>query len=224
MIDDKKNKQNVEEGSNAFAQNLNQVNEQKKVELTEEQRLKRAVETGKLFEDKEDLIKARAERERKKKLEVVELQSGAKFTIGEIERIVTAAPSPYAPLFSYGESDYFKELYRMYYPDRNYKEWPKPFYVSVLFKELIYDRFDKAVFTALDIHNPIIASKKCRERKLFQHLNDVGQQEELQFRDDVVNIAKTITTDGDSYSFRKKMWELHKVPYQLDFFKEQKAN
>lgn len=219
MIDNKKNNQNEEENINASDQKRNQVNEQKNVELTEEQRRQRAFETGKLFEDKEDLIKARAEREKKKKQEVIELQSGDKFTIGEIERIVIAAPLPYAPLFSYDESNYFKELYKVYYPDRDYKEYPKPYYVSVLFKELIYNRFDKVVFAALDFHNPIIAGKKCRERKLFQHLNEAGQSEIITFRDQTTKVLETCKVD-QTYEFRKKLYELHKVPYQLDIFKE----
>jgi hypothetical protein len=221
MKNNEENNQNEEEDNNAPGPNLNQATGNKRVELTEEQRRERASIVGKLFEDKEDLIKARAEREKKKREEIIELQSGARFTIDEVMRIVSVDPRPYDPLFPYSV-DFFKQLYRLYYPDRDYKEYPKPYYFHVLFKQLIYDRFDKSVYTALDYLNPLIKGK-CRVRKLFQHLNPVGQTEEVQFRDDVIKVAKTIPNDGDSYSFRKKMWEIHKVPYQLDAFKEKKA-
>lgn len=219
MIDSKENNSNDIESESALGQIPNHSVGKKSVELTEEQRRNRALEVGKLFEEKAGLIKTRAERERQKKEVVVELQSGAKFTVGEIERIVVSTPLPYTPLFSYSESDYFKELYKVYYPDRDYKEYPKPYYVSVLFKELIYNRFEKVVFTALDFHNPIIASKKCRERKLFQHLNEVGQGEVVMFRNQATAVLKTCQKN-QAYEFRKKLYELHKVPYQLDFFKE----
>lgn len=90
--------------------------EQKKPELSEEEKLDRLALAGMLLEGKEDLIKARAEREKKRKNEIVELQSGAKYTIGEIERIVCKDPQPYAPLFPYS-NPYLKELYRLYYPE-----------------------------------------------------------------------------------------------------------
>ena len=122
MVNDEKN-QNEEADNNTLGHNnpragTNQLNEQEKREFTEEQRQKRAIETGKIFEDKGDLIKARAEREKRKKEEIVELQSGARFTIGEIERIVSIEPQPYDPLFPYW-IPYFKQTYRLYYPERS---------------------------------------------------------------------------------------------------------
>ena len=110
-------------------------------------------------------------------------------------------------------------IFRAWPPERDYKEYPKPFYCSRLLKELIYDRFDKSVYIAIDSLNPLVKGR-CRERRIFQHLKAVGRSEAEQFRDDVINVAETITNDGDWYAFRKKMWELHKVPYQLNFFKE----
>lgn len=219
MIDNEKNNQNEEEAINPSDQSNNQVNEQKNVELTEEQRRQRALEVGKLFEDKEDLIKARAEREKKKKEEVVELQSGLRFTIGEIERIISPDPQPYDPLYSY-EYPYFKELYRVYYPDRDYKEYPKPYYVGKLFNELIYDsRFDKTILPRLNVLNPLITGK--RKRKHFQHFNPEGRKECEQYRDQTTDVLKE-SPNGQPYEFRKKLYEKYKVPFQLDFFEEKK--
>ncbi|RIV19401.1 hypothetical protein DYU11_25200 [Fibrisoma montanum] len=212
---DNENDPNEDEDINSSSDNNNQVNEQKNVELTEEQRRQRAIEVGKLFEDKEDLIKARAEREKKKREDIIELQSGVKFTIAEVERIVTVEPQPYCPLFPYDEP-FYKELYRLYYPDRDYKEYPKPHYVGKLTKELIYNRFEKSVFIALDHLNPLIKGR-CRARRLFQHLNGDGQADVVRFRDNTIEVAQPIP-DGESYAFRKKMWEIHKVPYQLKIF------
>ena len=217
MLDNKNSDE--EEKNNSSGQNSIQVNEQKNVELTEEQRRQRAHEVGKLFEDKKDLIQARAEREKKKKLEVVELRSGVKFTIGEIERIISPDPYPYDPLYSY-DHDYFKELYRVYYPDRDYKEYPKPYYVGTLFNELIYDsRFDKTILPKLNDLNPLITGK--RKRKHFQHFNPEGRKECEEYRDQTTDVLKE-SPEGQPYEFRKKLYEKYKVPYQLDFFKEKK--
>jgi hypothetical protein len=217
MNTDEKN--NLKEGDNQkpVGQDFDQTNEQKHVELTEEQRQERLALSGMLLENKEDLIKARAEREKQKKQEIVELHSGKAFTVGEIERLVSVEPRPYAPMFPYCEP-YFKELYRVYYPDRDYKEYPKPYYVSVLFRELIYGRFDKIILPTLDKLNPLV-SGKYRARKLFQHLNSTGQAELIDFRDETTKVLEKTGT-GDPYGFRKKMYEDHKVPYQLDVFKE----
>ncbi|GAB3334065.1 hypothetical protein GCM10027299_42070 [Larkinella ripae] len=202
-------------------QDISQPNVSKHVELTEEQRLQRAFETGKLFEEKAGLIKTRAEREKQKKEEIVELQSGLRFTVGEIERIISLDPQPYDPLYSY-EYSYFKELYRVYYPDRDYKEYPKPFYVGKLFNELIYDsRFDKTILPKLNILNPLITGK--RKRKHFQHFNPEGRKECEQYRDQTTDVLKE-SPEGQPYEFRKKLYEKYKVPYQLDFFKEQKKS
>ena len=221
MIDNEENYPNEDENNNSSGRNSSQVDEQKNIELSEEQRRQRALEVGKLFEDKADLISARAEREKKKKQEVVELQSGLKFTIGEIERIISSDPQPYDPLYSY-EYPYFKELYRVYYPDRNYKEYPKPYYVGTLFNELIYDsRFDKAILPTLNALNPLITGK--RKRKHFQHFNPEGRKDCEQYRDQTTDVLKE-SPEGQPYEFRKKLYEKYKVPYQLDFFKEKKED
>ena len=219
MENNEENDKNEEDKNKPLGYDIDQTHEQKNVELTEEQRRQRILETGRLFEDKEDLIKARAEREKKKKEEVVELQSGFQFTIGEIERLISPEPQPYDPLFSY-EYPYFKELYRIYYPDRDYKEYPKPYYVGKLFNELIYDsRFDKVILPSLNVLNPLITGK--RKRKHFQHFNPAGRKDCEQYRDETTNVLEDCQ-DGQSYEFRQKLYEKYKVPYQLDFFKEKK--
>lgn len=197
---------------------LDQAKEPKRVELTEEQRHQRALEAGMLFEQKEGLIKTRAEREKKKKEELVELR-GVLLTTDELQRLVTVDPLPYAPMFPYTNS-YFKELYRIYYPDRDYKEYPKPQYVATLFKEIIYGRFDKTILPALDALNPLI-NGRYRKRKLFQYLSGDGQGELVIYRDETV-IVMADSPSGQPYEFRKKLYEKHKVPYQMevDFLKK----
>ncbi len=193
---------------------LNEKIAQRPVEISEADKQGRLALEGLLVGRKEDLINAQVEREKKRKLLIVELHSGAKFTIGEVERLVVFKPYPYDPLFPYSHS-YFKELYNIYYPKRDYKEYPKPYYMSVLFKELIYWRFDRSVFLAIDAINPLI-TRKHRAKKIFQYLTPEGRVEAEVFRNQATEIAATCAT-GNKYEFRKKLWESHKVPYQLQF-------
>lgn len=218
MISSEENEQNKKGKNGVSGQNINQVNEPKHVELTKEQRFQRAFETGRLFEEKKGLIKARAEREEQKKHELVELR-GTILTVGEVQRLVSVDPSPYKPEFSYSESAYFKELYRQYYPERDYKEYPKPWYMSQLFRDLIYGRFDRTILPTLDKLNPMLSGTNARKRKLFQHLNTAGKDELRQYRDETVKVAESCP-DGQPYEFRKRLYVAYGVPYQLDFFEK----
>jgi hypothetical protein len=216
MKETDKNNLSDEDKKVALGLKAKQTNERKHVELTDEQRKKRALEVGLLFESRDDLIEARAEREKRKKQEIIELQSGVKFTIGEVERIVCPKARPYDPLFPYSEP-FYEQLYRLYYPDGDFKEYPKPPYMGTLTKEIIYNRFDKAVFTALNVLNPLIKGRR-RARKLFQHLNDDGQAEVIRFRDDTINVAKTVP-NAEPYTFRKKCGNSIKYPINSKFFR-----
>ncbi len=212
------NDENEEGNNSGLGSTFDQTSEQKNVELTEEQRQERASVVGRLFEEKAGLIKTRAEREKQKRQELVELH-GTIMTVGEVLRLVSVEPSPYEPEFSYSKSEYFKELYRIYYPERDYTEYPKPWYMSQLFRDLIYGRFDKTILPALDKLSPLLSGTKARKHKLFQYLNTTGKDELRQYRDDTVKIAQDCP-DGQPYEFRKRLYVAHRVPYQLKVFEK----
>lgn len=189
---------------------------QNHIEISEEQKQQRALEVGLLFEQKEWLIKSQAEREKKKSEELVVLR-GNTITTGEYLNIISIEPYPYIPKFPYS-IPYFKELYRLYYPDRNFKEYPKPRFIGTLFRELIYGRFNSLILPALKALNPIVGING-RRRKLFQHLNTEGQSDLEKFRDETIEIMQKCS-DGNHYEFRKKLYELYKVPYQIEMFEK----
>ena len=218
MINSEEKEQDRKGKNSILGANLDKINENKGVELTEEQRRERASVVGKLFEEKAGLIKTRAEREQQKKQELVELH-GTVLTMGEVLRLISVDPSPYTPEFSYSTSNYFKELYRLYYPKRDFKEYPKPWYMSQLFRELIYGRFDRTILPALDKLNPLLSGTKARKHKLFQYLNTIGKDELRQYRDETVDVAKNCP-DEQWYEFRKRLHEAHRVPYQLKIFQK----
>ena len=89
MKNSEEKNQRDEDKNGVLSQNLGKTNERKHVELTEEQRQQRALETGMLFELKEGLIKSRAEREKQKKQVLVELHGTTGLSYEKLTSLVS---------------------------------------------------------------------------------------------------------------------------------------
>lgn len=110
---------------------------------------------------------------------------------------------------------YYKEMFRL-------KGWKiegtsiyrKPWLVAKYTVEVIYGRFTKDILMAIELQNPYIV-QGVRGFKHFQYLNEKGQNKLEQFIYEAVEVMK----DSSSwYEFRVKMFDLYKLPYQMDLF------
>lgn len=200
--------------SNALSQNLDQTNERKHVEISEEQKRERSFLSGMLLEQKEDLVKAYVERERKRNEEIIELMSGEKTTL---KALIAVQRRPYMAEFP-NDNLFFPEIFRINFPHLDSKKYRKPKIVGEWIKEIIYDRFAVEVYHTLDTLNPILPGGN-RKYKLFQNLNDEGLIELRRFREEAVEIMQTCQ-EGEWYEFRKKLYDKYRVPYQLKIFEK----
>ena len=121
--------------------------------------------------------------------------------------------------------EYYQEIFRL--NKHRGKDWAipengiivhKPHLVGKWTKEIIYSRFGKDMLPVLENYNPYIAIG-VRRHKHYQFLDDDGIKILDQYIQDAIDVMKL---SNSWYNFRIKLYQIHKVPYQLDIFYEQK--
>ncbi len=183
----------------------------KKPEVSKEALEERLLLTGLLIEQAEDLAKKAKQRKLEREQEEIELRSGAKISIRQIQDFVTANSQPYAPMFP-NALPFFKEMYRLLdWQDKDPNEFIKPAVVGGFINELIYHRFHKDVLPALQV---MAMPGGVRQHKFFQFLTLEGQRKLEEYRDDAIRIMKTCKT---WYEFRIKYAREFNLPVQLKF-------
>ena len=186
----------------------------RKPEIRKESQEQQAVLAGMLIKGANELAEEDYERKTRRKQEVIELHSGVKITLAEIEATVTANRQPYVAFFP-NEIPFFSGLSRLSGLNFDPKEFVKPPVVGVWLRELIYDRYAKEVLPALRALNPAFTTG-FRRYKLSQYLTpEEGQGKLVQYRDEAVAIMQACTT---MYEFRQKMLQLYGVPFQAELF------
>jgi hypothetical protein len=188
----------------------------KKFEISEESKENRQLLAGMLLQQTEDLVEKDLNRKKKRAEEVIELQSGFKITIGEINAAITANLQPYAPMFS-NDIPFFSEIYRLNgWKDKDPKAYVKPTQVGTWINEIIYSRFAKDVLPALKVLNPA-SPLGMRKHKHFQYLTEEGRAKLIQFRDEAIEVMNNHST---WIGFRKELLQKYGVPYQASMFEE----
>ncbi|OGX91489.1 P63C domain-containing protein [Hymenobacter coccineus] len=189
------------------------VSPKPKAEVSKKSQEQQALLGQMLIQGADYLAKTAKQVRLKREQEVIELRSGFKITIGEINAIVSANRLPYAPLFP-NSIPFFSELKRLSGLDFDPAQFIKPSVVGTWLCEIIYGRFSKEVLPALRAVNPAFTNG-VRPHKLFQYLTPEGQAKLEQFRDEAVDLMKTCAT---MYEFRQKLFQQYAVPYQIETF------
>ena len=182
-----------------------------KAEISKKSKEQQALVAQMLIQGADDFAKTAKEVRIKREQEVIELRSGFKITIGEINAIVSPNRLPYVPLFP-NSIPFFSELRRLSGLDFDPTEYFKPSIVGTWLCEIIYGRFSKEVLPALRAVNPAFTNG-IRPDKLYQYLTPEGQAKLEQFRDEAVALMKTCST---LYEFRQKLFQQYGVPYQTE--------
>ncbi|RDV11852.1 hypothetical protein DXT99_23390 [Pontibacter diazotrophicus] len=206
-----------EEKQVASAQNPTpSVPYKERVEISEEAKQERLLLRGMLLQQPDDLVKESLLRKQKREEEVIELLGGHKISISEINAAITATLQPYVPMFP-NSVPFFSEIYRLNgWKGKNPNDYMKPTVVASWINEVIYGRFTKDVLPALRILNPA-SPFGIRVHKHFQYLTEEGQEKLIQYRDEAIAVMQTCST---WYEFRKKLFSVHGVPYQISLFEK----
>jgi hypothetical protein len=184
------------------------------IEISKEAQEERLLLSGMLLQQTEDLVEKAQRRRKKKQEESIELLSGAKISIAEINAFLSANMQPYSPRFP-NNIPFFSEIFRLNgWKHLDPKTFVKPPVVATWINEIIYSRFSKDMPPALRILNPALPNG-IRLHKHFQFLTEEGQMKLDQYRDEAIRLMKTCTT---WYEFRQKLFQEHAVPYQSSLF------
>lgn len=184
------------------------------VEISQEEKLERSLLSGLLLQQTDNLSRQRLEQKKQRDHEAIELLGGGTTSLGTLKALIAAKRQPYEPRFP-RSIPFFSEIYRL-------NGWHhlvpafyiKPDEVGVWINELIYNRFSQEVLPSLRMFNPK-RTGGGRRHKHFQFLNDEGQAELEQYRDEAIALMQTCST---WYEFRAKLFAVHGVPYQVDMF------
>ncbi|AHM62346.1 hypothetical protein D770_20485 [Flammeovirgaceae bacterium 311] len=188
----------------------------KRVEISKEAEQERLYLSDLLIQRTENFAEEARLRKKKREEETIELHSGVKISISQINELLTAQRQPYSPKFP-NSSAFFSEIYRLNaWKDLNPNDYIKPPIVAVWINEIIYGRFTKEVLRALQVLNPA-SPIGLRLYKHFQFLNEEGQARVIQYRDEAIALMKTCST---WYEFRIKLHTEYGVAYQIKMFEE----
>lgn len=190
------------------------ISSQKPKEVSKQSREQQLRLAGMLILGADELAEQAREVKRKREQEVVELHSGFKITIGEINAIVSGRHSAYLPMFP-NNIPFFSEIARLSEVKFDPTEYIKPAFVGDIVCEVIYGRYDKSVLPALRALNPAYING-IRPQKLYHYLTVEGLTLLEQYRDEAIEVMKSCNT---MYDFRKKLFQQYGVPYQIEAFK-----
>ncbi|MFD1469900.1 P63C domain-containing protein [Hymenobacter caeli] len=186
------------------------VSTQKPKEVSKQSREQQLLLAGMLILGADEQAKQARELKRKREQTVIELHSGFKITIGEINAIVCGNPSDYLPMFP-NNIPFFSEINRLSEVKFDPTEYIKPAFVGEIICEIIYGRYDKSVLPALRAVNPAYING-IRPRKLYHYLTPEGLALLAQYRDEAIEVMKSCNT---MYEFRQKLFKQYGVPYQI---------
>lgn len=184
---------------------------QKPKEVSKQSREQQLLLAGMLILGADEQAKQARELKRKREQTVVELNSGIKITIGEINAIVSGNASDYLPMFP-NNIPFFSEINRLSDIKFDPTEYIKPLFVGEIICAIIYGRFDKSVLPTLRAVNPAYTNG-IRPRKLYHYLTPEGLALLAQYRDEAIEVMKSSST---MYEFRQKLYKQYGVPYQME--------
>jgi hypothetical protein len=181
-----------------------------KREVSQQSKEQQLLLAGMLIQGADELALKARDLKRKKESEVIELRSGFKITIGQINAIVSGNPLDYEPMFP-NDVPFFSEINRLSDEKFDPIAYIKPAFVGKILREIIYGRFDKSILPALRAVNPAFTNG-IRPRKLYHYLTPEGIVLLEQYRDEAIEVMKTCST---MYEFRQKLFKQYGVPYQI---------
>ncbi len=188
-----------------------------KANISKEFLQERELLAGLLVQSADALVDAEKHR-RKLQMQEIELLSGKKITINEIQQTVTALRQPYVPMFG-NSLDFFREMYRLLdWTDKNPNSFAKPAIVGEYINELLYARFHKDVQPTL---HALAVPGGIRRDKFFQYLTLDGKKRLEQFRDEAIQLMKDCKS---WYEFRVRYGQQYSLPVQKRMFEEYQAS
>ncbi|MFT3703097.1 MAG: P63C domain-containing protein [Agriterribacter sp.] len=168
------------------------------IEISTEAVEERRLLTAFLLDKKEELIRERAERQKKIETERIELRNGKTISRLEIIQFVTALIQSYPSVFP-NDNPFFKNMFRLHpkLMGLDYTNYKKPRLAGKLLKFLTYDRFGIEVLPALVVFAMVDGFwiTKC-----YRHLTEDGIKKFIQFRDQA-NEMMNGYKDGEWYEF-----------------------
>ena len=187
----------------------------RKPEIRKESQEQQAVLAGMLIKGANELAAEAHERRTRRKQEVIELHSGVKITLAEIEATVTANRQPYVAFFP-NDAPFFAGLSRLSGLNFDPKEFVKPPIVHTWLVELTYNRYPhpKEVLAAVRALNPALTDGH-RRYKHSQFLTTEARAKLIQYRDEAIAVMNTCSSMPE---FRQKMLQEYGVPFQTEMF------
>ena len=183
-------------------------------EISQEALEERQLLEGLLLERTQRQVEEAQELRRKRFEEEIELRSGIKISLKQVEDLVTAARQPYEAKFP-NDVPFFFEMYRLLgWTDKDPKDFNKPAIVGKYLRELIYFRFHADVLPTLQT---LAMPGGIRLHKFFQFLNEQGQEKLLQYRDEAIALMKTCSS---WYEFRVTYGRTYGLPVQKKMFEK----
>lgn len=210
----KAKKTNVPAETKNLASPSSSIENLRKVEISQEEKLERSLLSGLLLQQTDNLNRQRLELKKQRDQEAIELIGGGTTSLGALKALIAAKRQPYEPRFP-RSVPFFSEIYRLNdWQHLDPAEYIKPAEVAVWINELIYNRFSLEVLPTLRMFNPK-RTGGGRLYKHFQFLNAEGQAQLEQYRDEAIALMQTCFT---WYEFRAKLYAAHGVPYQVNLF------
>lgn len=191
--------------------------EKKLNEISEKSLLERQL-LDEMFSTSADAQAESDKRRRKEREATIVLLSGKETSLNQIHERFVVNPQPYRPLFP-NDNKFFTEALRVHgFSHLDPKVYVKPSCIRDFIIKAIYSRFykSKELLRAIRDVNPILPNG-FRLYKLYQHLDDNGQKEVEQYREDANEIMSVCAND---YECKKILHSRYGISCQLDAFKE----
>jgi len=165
-----------------------------------------------IFEQTKDLTEKQTSNKKKKEPAIVNLISGKQVDLN----ILAATPQNHPPQFS---QELYNEIYRVFHISGDPTMWHKDKRVADFTNEFLYSsRYEETVLPALRAKNKYDPTKYCtRYTKHYQYFTKDGIIRLQIYLSQTMDVLKDCF---EEYDFRKKMFEIYKVPLQGDLFKD----
>jgi len=171
--------------------------------------------TSLLFKETEELTNAAVIARQRFEQEKRELISGEHITVEnfqeEFKRYIAECEKNHEPKFSL----FLTRLGNLCkWTEEEKSRYSKPRIAAVTINEVIYMRFPDGLLKHIQFYNKFVGFF-VRRTKNYKLLNDEG----ILKLEEYIDNANTVMLDSkDYYDFRKKMYAMHQVPYQIQLF------
>lgn len=151
----------------------------------------------------------RKQKDKEKEETIIELRSGRKTSLKEVNDYLSSIKQPYQSHFGY-DKPYYEYIYKLNWPNEDYREFVKRQEVAVWTVRLIYGRFPDGVVQFLKKQNKFLF-EYIRTDKYFQYLSPEAQN----LLDDFISdFNRMIVGYNDWDKFEEDYCKKYKISYQ----------